>query len=71
MWNRLRPNEIVGQIGKQVKKEFEPPSFIPCDIQQLISAMSKNHKMTILDLYGEMGFAKLQKILYTLRFGEQ
>ena len=45
--------------------------MIPCDVQQLISAMSKNQKMTVLDLHGDMGFNSLEKVLYTLRYGEE
>ena len=59
MWNRLHPEQLVNDIVKQVKKEFAPPSMIPCDVQQLISAMSKSQKMTILDLQGDMGFSSL------------
>lgn len=33
--------------------------------------MSQNHKMTILDLQGDMGFGMLEKVLYTLRYGEE
>ena len=45
--------------------------MIPCDVQQLITAMSKNQKMTILDLHGDMGFNSLERALYTLRFGDE
>ena len=59
MWNRLHPEQIVNDIIKQANKEFTPPSMIPCDVQQLITAMSKSKKMTILDLQGDMGFGAL------------
>ena len=71
MWNRLHPEQNINDIIKQAKKEFAPPSMIPCDVQQLIAAMSKNQKMTILDFHGDMGFNSLEKMLYTLRFGEE
>lgn len=45
--------------------------MIPCDVQQLITAMSANHRLTILDLHGDMGFSNLEKSLYTLRYGEE
>lgn len=69
MWNRLHPEQIVSNIMKQAKREFAPPSMVPCDVQQLISAMSKQQKMTILDLTGDMGFGNLDRSLYTLRYG--
>ena len=69
MWNRLRPEQTVTDILKQTKKEFSPPSMVSCDIQQLIGAMSKNQKMTVLDLQGDMGFTNLSKALYALRYG--
>lgn len=31
--------------------------------------MSQNQSMTVLDLQGDMGFSKLSKVLYTLRYG--
>ena len=69
MWNRLHPENNINDIIKQGKKEFAPPSMIPCDVQQLITAMSKSQKMTVLDLQGDMGFNSLEKMLYILRFG--
>lgn len=71
MWNRLHPHLLIGDIVKQGKKEFETPSLVPCDVQQLITTLSKNHKMTILDLHGDMSFNQLEKVLYTLRYGEE
>lgn len=56
---------------KQTQKEFEPPSSVSCDIQQIITFMSQMQKLTVLDLQGDMGFNQLSKILYTLRFGEE
>jgi hypothetical protein len=71
MWNRLHPHLLIGDIVKQGKKEFETPSLVPCDVQQLITTLSKNHKMTILDLHGDMSFNQLEKVLYTLRYGRK
>jgi len=33
--------------------------------------MSTNHRLTILDLQGDMGLNNLEKALYTLRYGEE
>jgi hypothetical protein len=71
MWNRLHPEDYISEIMKQTQKEFEPPSSVSCDIQQIITFMSQMQKLTVLDLQGDMGFSQLSKILYTLRFGEE
>jgi hypothetical protein len=71
MWNRLHPELLVNDILKQAKREYAPPSMVPCDVQQLITAMSRNHKLTILDLHGDMGLLHLEKTLYALRYGDE
>ena len=71
MWNRLNPVQIIQDIHKQTKKELAPPSLLPCNLQQLIASINQQHKMTVLDLHGDMGFSQLEKALYILRFGDE
>jgi hypothetical protein len=71
MWNRLRPEELVADIGQQARRELEVPSFVPMDVQQLIKTMGQSQRMTVLDLHGDMGFGQLERVLNTLRFGEE
>jgi hypothetical protein len=70
MWNRLKPYVCVNEIAKQACKEFEEPSSVPCDIQQIIGELSHKKKMRVLDLQGDMGISNLTKLLKVLRFGE-
>lgn len=69
MWNRLHPEEYIAEIQRQSKKQLEPPSLVPCDAQRVVNFMSQMQSMVVLDLQGDMGFAQLGKVLYTLRFG--
>ncbi len=71
MWNRLKPEGFITDIQRQVRKELQPPSIVPCDYQKIVNYMSQNQSMKVLDLQGDMGFSKLSKILYTLRYGPE
>lgn len=71
MWIRLRPEDCVTEIQKQVRRELEPPSLVPCDAQRVINFMSQLQAMVVLDLQGDLGFTQLGKVLYTLRFGPE
>ena len=71
MWNRLRPEDPISDLLRHAKRHLEPPSYVPCDIQKIISIMSQSQSMVVLDLQGDMGFSQLAKLLYTLRFGPE
>jgi hypothetical protein len=52
-------------------RELEPPSLRPCDVQRVVNFMGQLQSLVVLDLQGDMGFAQLGKVLYTLRFGPE